>query len=220
MKFNQLHTWDVDLGEARKIQVKLSQSIITQSRLHDINHIAGVDTGVISSNSGIAAVVVVSYPDLVIEEISRAEGEFILPYIPGLLSFREAPLVLEAFKGLKIKPDLIMVDGHGISHPRRLGIASHIGLILNIPSIGCAKSRLCGSYWPVPEKCGLYSFLMDDDDIIGAVLRTKYGVKPVFISIGHKIDLESSIKWSMLCCRKYRLPEPCRLAHLASTGKI
>lgn len=220
MKFTQLHNWRVNLDEARKIQIKLSQNIIKQNELHNVKYIAGVDTSVISSNLGLAAIVIVSYPDLIIEEIRKAKGEFIIPYIPGLLSFREAPLVFSAFEQLRIKPDLIMVDGQGIAHPRRFGLASHIGLILNIPSIGCAKSRLCGSYKPVPETAGLYSYLIDNDQIIGAVLRTRDKVKPVFISIGHKIDLESSINWITQCCKKFRLPEPCRLAHLASVGRI
>jgi deoxyribonuclease V len=148
------------------------------------------------------------------------ERKVTLPYIPGLLSFREAPLIVAACEELSNVPDLILVDGQGIAHPRRLGLASHLGLFLDVPTVGCAKSRLCGKHKPVGEKVGSYTELVDNGDVIGAVLRTKVGVKPIYVSIGHKISLSSARKWVLNCCRGYRLPEPTRLAHLAAGGNL
>ena len=142
------------------------------------------------------------------------------PYIPGLLSFREAPLILAACEQLDLIPDLVLVDGQGIAHPRRFGLASHLGLFLNIPTIGCAKSLLCGAHEIPDSEPGNYAEIIDKSEIIGAALRTKPGVKPVYVSIGHKIDLETAIRWVMNCCRGYRLPEPARLAHLAAGGNL
>jgi deoxyribonuclease V len=149
-----------------------------------------------------------------------AQGRLELPYIPGLLSFRESPLVLAACRKITISPDLIMVDGQGIAHPRRLGIASHLGLLLGKTTIGCAKSRLYGSHLMPAEESGSYTELVDKGEVIGAALRTKNGVKPLFISTGHKISLENAVYWVMRCCRGYRLPEPTRLAHLAAGGNL
>jgi len=142
------------------------------------------------------------------------------PYIPGLLSFRESPLILAACQRLTVTPDLILVDGQGIAHPRRIGLASHLGLFLDTPTIGCAKSLLCGSHETLPEKPGSYAELVDTGETIGAALRTRLGVKPVYVSIGHKVDLRTALHWAMECCRGYRLPEPTRLAHLAAGGKL
>jgi deoxyribonuclease V len=138
--------------------------------------------------------------------------------VPGLLSFREAPAVLEALRLLQNDPDLIFVDGQGIAHPRRVGIASHIGVLVDRPTIGCAKSLLCGQHEAVADSVGSYSYVIDNGEIIGAALRTKAGVKPIYVSIGHKIDLETAIQIVLSCCRGYRLPEPTRLAHLAVSG--
>ena len=143
-----------------------------------------------------------------------------MPYIPGLLSFRELPLILAACRKLLYKPDLIMVDGQGIAHPRRLGLASHLGVLLDIATIGCAKSRLCGSYTEPGDEAGEYAQLVDDNEIIGAVLRTRSRVKALYISTGHKISLGNAVYWVMQCCRGYRLPQPTRLAHLAAGGRI
>jgi deoxyribonuclease V len=145
------------------------------------------------------------------------------PYVPGLLTFREAPLILAAFEKLTVTPDLVMVDGQGIAHPRRIGLAAHLGLCLGIPAIGCAKSRLIGEYAEPENESGSYTELSDKGEVIGAVVRTKAGVKPVYVSIGHMIDLPSAIDRVLDCCRGYRLPEPTRLAHIAAgrvTGNI
>jgi deoxyribonuclease V len=136
------------------------------------------------------------------------------------LSFREAPLILAACQELTITPDLIMVDGQGIAHPRRLGLASHLGLLLDTPAIGCAKSLLCGRYGAVGTTPGNFMPLLDDEEVIGTVLCTKAGTKPIYVSIGHKLDLETAIFWVLNCCQGYRVPEPTRLAHLAAGGKL
>jgi len=169
---------------------------------------------------GTAAVVVLRYPELRVVGIKSVAGPLGFPYIPGLLSFREAPLILAACEELKLVPDLIIVDGQGIAHPRRMGLASHLGLFLNIPTIGCAKSLLCGGHEVPAEEPGSYAEIIDGGEIIGAALRTKLGVKPVYVSIGHRLNLESAIHWVLKCCRGYRLPEPTRLAHLAAGGNL
>ena len=133
--------------------------------------------------------------------------------LPGLLSFRELPLALEAFEKLVATPDLILVDGQGLAHPRRLGLASHLGLLLDTPTIGCAKSRLCGNCEEPDSASDSRTDLMDNGEVIGAVLRTKTAVKPVYVSIGHRVDLEAAVHWVLACCRGYRIPEPLRAAH-------
>lgn len=168
--------------------------------------------------AGRAAIVILNYPELEIIDMATSEGEINFPYVPGLLSFREMPLILEAWEKLTTIPDLILADGQGIAHPRRLGIASHLGLTLDVPSIGCAKSRLIGEHGPLAAEAGSFSFLTDHDEIIGAAVRTRFSVNPVYVSIGHRIDLESSISWVLNCCRGLRLPEPTRLAHIAAGG--
>lgn len=220
MKIKNLHDWQLSVADAKQIQNKLAGEVSRRSEPIEPRFVCGVDISAPDS-AGIArsAAVVMSYPELEIAEIETAEGKLNFPYIPGLLSFREVPLVWVALQQLSIEPDLIMVDGHGIAHPRRFGIASHLGLLLDIPTLGCAKSRLCGTHSSVPSAAGGFSELMDDGEIIGAVLRSKVGVRPIYISIGHRIDLSTAIQWVMNCCHNYRLPEPSRLAHLAAGSK-
>ena len=183
--------------------------------------IAGVDIAVGKANEmAQAAVVVLSYPELRLVAVEVAQGELNLPYIPGLLSFRESPLILAACQRLSVNPDLIIVDGQGIAHPRRMGLASHLGLFLDVPTIGCAKSRLCGSHKVPDEEPGSYTEVIDRGETIGVALRTKTGVKPVYISTGHKVSLQNAVYWVLKCCRGYRLPEPTRLAHLAAGGNL
>jgi deoxyribonuclease V len=165
-------------------------------------------------------VVVLSYPELRLVETRVVSGELEFPYVPGLLSFREAPLTLAACQELSVTPDLFLVDGQGVAHPRRMGLASHLGLFLDKPTIGCAKSLLCGSGEMPGEEPGSYTEIVDRGEVIGATLRTRPGVKPVYVSIGHKIDLETAIQWVLNCCRGHRLPEPARLAHLAAGGNL
>jgi len=221
MRAERLHSWRVSITQALDIQQRLAKQVSRASEVTTPSFIAGVD---ISANKaqGIAAaaVVVLRYPELVLVETKVAQGKLDFPYIPGLLSFRESPLTLAACERLGATPDLILVDGQGIAHPRRMGLASHLGLFLNTPTIGCAKSRLCGQHEELSIEPGGYAEIMDNGETIGAALRTKMGVKPVYVSIGHKVDLQAAIYWVLECCRGYRLPEPTRLAHLAAGGKL
>jgi len=221
VKIGGLHSWQVSTAQALEIQRRLAEQVSKRSEVTTPRFIAGVD---ISTRKGeemaSGAVVVLNYPELSIVETRVAQGKLGLPYIPGLLSFRESPLILAACQKLTITPDLILVDGQGIAHPRRLGLASHLGLFLDTPTIGCAKSKLCGSHEAPGDEPGSYTKVVDRGEVIGAVLRTKPGVKPVYVSIGHKVDLKTAIHWVMNCCRGYRLPEPTRLAHLAAGGNL
>jgi len=221
MKVQALHPWKLSTDEARGIQIKLASSVIREYCGIKPRLIAGVDVSISRlSNYGRAAVTILAYPSMDLIDIKVAEGEIVFPYIPGLLSFREAPLVLQAFRKLKYIPDIVIVDGQGIAHPRRMGIASHLGLFLNIPTIGCAKSRLIGTHDEVPFDAKAFSYLYSDGEIIGAVLRTRPGIKPLYISIGHKIDLSSATSYVTQCCHGFRLPEPTRLAHLAANDRL
>jgi len=163
---------------------------------------------------------VLEYPELRLVETQVVQERPGFPYVPGLLSFRESPLMLAACEKLTVTSDLILVDGLGIAHPRRLGLASHLGLLLNTPTIGCAKSLLCGRHQEPGIDVGSYTEVMDSGETIGAALRTRTGLKPVYVSIGHKVDLQAAIYWVLECCRGYRLPEPTRLAHLAAGGNL
>jgi deoxyribonuclease V len=221
MQIVRMHSWDVSTLEARKIQEKLASRVSWECSLNNPRLIAGVDISVNRFNkTGRGAVVILNYPALEIVEIRAVSDSVTFPYVPGLLSFREMPLLLAAFEKVKNIPDLILVDGQGIAHPRRIGIASHLGLVLNIPTIGCAKSRLCGEHEIPGIKAGSYTDLTDRGEVIGAVLRTRDGVRPVYVSIGHMVDLPSAVHWVGACCRGYRLPEPTRLAHQAAGGHL
>ena len=221
MKVERLHGWQVSIAEASGIQMSLSAQVSRSGEVTAPRFIAGVDIAV-NKEEGMAtgAVVVLNYPELELVETKVVNGKLDFPYIPGLLSFRESPLILAACERLTLTPDLILVDGQGLAHPRRMGLACHLGLFLNTPTIGCAKSRLCGSHGEPGAEPGSYAELMDKDEVIGAALRTKLGVKPVYVSIGHKVDLQTAIRWVPKCCRGYRLPEPTRLAHLAAGGNL
>jgi deoxyribonuclease V len=221
MRVHALHGWEVSVTQARELQLSLAKRVVTENEVINPCLVAGID---ISSpdTQGVAsgAVVVLHYPELNIVEIEVAQGKVKLPYIPGLLSFRESPLILAACEKLYNVPDLILIDGQGIAHPRRFGLASHVGLFLDLPTIGCAKSILCGHHQPVGEEAGSRAELLDNGELIGAALRTKSGVRPIYVSVGHKIDLASALQWVINCCRGYRLPEPTRLAHLAAGGVL
>ncbi len=216
-----LHSWDLTPAQAIALQKELAGDVITSGEVHSVRLIGGADISVPrGSRTARAAIVVLSYPELEIVEVETIVAELGSPYIPGLLSFREAPLVLELFEKLRHKPDLLFVDGQGIAHPRRLGIASHLGLWLDMPTIGCAKSRLCGEHVEVGHEAGSVAELLHEGEVVGMVLRTRAGSKPLYISPGHKISLEESVRWTLACTRAYRLPEPSRLAHLAAGGNL
>jgi deoxyribonuclease V len=219
MRVHKLHDWEVSVAQAREIQLSLAKKVVTEDGVVNPRIIAGIDISAPDAQ-GVArgAVVVLRYPEFSTVEVKLVEGKITFPYIPGLLSFRESPLILAACEKLTNTPDLVLIDGQGIAHPRRFGLASHVGLLLDLPTIGCAKSILCGQHQPVGEEAGSHAELFDNGELIGAALRTKSGVKPIYVSVGHKIDLASALQWVMKCCRGYRLPEPTRLAHLAAGG--
>ena len=221
MKGRRLHSWQVTVAEAEEIQRRLALQVSKRNEVDAPRLVAGVDISA-PDKGGMAkgAVVVLRLPDLTPVERSVVEQRVSFPYVPGLLSFRETPLILAACQGLSLTPDLFIADAQGIAHPRRLGLASHLGLLLDIPTIGCAKSILCGRHGELGEEPGSYAPLFDGSEVIGAALRTKRGLKPVYVSIGHKVDLEAAIHWVLACCRGYRLPEPTRLAHLAAAGQL
>jgi len=221
VRLNHLHDWNLTISESRELQKRLASEVSRVGNVIEPRFIAGVDVSIRKSRGiGTAAAVILEYPELNVIEIKVVTGEINFPYVPGLLSFREAPLILQCCGKLEHTPDLIMVDGQGIAHPRRLGIAAHLGLFFGIPTIGCAKSRLCGEYQIPGIEPGNFEELVDNHETIGVVLRTKSATKPVFISIGHKISIEDAIFWVMRCCRGYRLPEPIRFAHLAAGGNL
>lgn len=181
--------------------------------------VGGLDVG-IRNGIACAAIVVLSYPDLRVRAWSVARAPVSFPYIPGLLAYREIPVALDALRNLHVAPDVIVCDGQGIAHPRRMGIAAHLGVLLDHPTVGCAKSRLWGVHGPVGEARGAWEPLKDGGEIIGAVVRTRAGVKPVYVSPGHRADLDCAIRLVLACAPRYRLPEPTRLAHLlAAVGE-
>jgi deoxyribonuclease V len=217
---NLLHGFNLPPSVALKLQSNLASSIDRCNILGEIRFVAGVDVS-LGRQGGIgrAAVVVFRYPSMEIVAESIHEGPVTMPYIPGLLSFRELPLILPAVEKLSIEPDLFIVDGQGIAHPRRLGIASHLGLFTAKPTIGCAKSRLCGEHEEVGIGIGESQDMRDRGEVIGRVIRTKAACKPLYISVGHMISLETSVDWVLKLSKGYRLPEPVRQAHLAAGRK-
>ncbi len=219
MSPNLSHGWDLSPQAAIDLQKQLAKQVITEVQFETVEAVAGIDMSV-RDDMGRAAVVVFSYPELEIIDYSIATRKITFPYVPGLLSFREGPVVLDALENLATQPDLLIFDAQGIAHPRRLGLASHIGVLVDLPAIGCAKSRLCGQYEEPGSERGNYTFLTDQGETIGAVIRTRTNVKPVFISIGHRIDLPTSIAYILNTGRGYRLPEPTRWAHHVAGGKI
>lgn len=209
------HDWNVSPAEAIRIQEGLRGQTLLRSPAMALKRIAAGDVAYRSKDETLyGAFLLFRYPDLVLLEKTWAKGRASFPYVPGLLTFREAPILLEAFAQLQEKPDLILLDGQGIAHPRRMGIASHLGLLLDLPAIGCAKSRLIGSSGELGLEKGSASPLLEDGKTIGMVVRTRTKVNPVFVSPGHKIGFTKSRKIVLSLCRGYRIPEPLRQAHL------
>jgi deoxyribonuclease V len=210
----------ISLKEAAKIQKELASQVIIKDIPDEINYVAGIDVSQLLYSAGkedipfFAAAVIFSFPDLKITEKVHHSEHVDFPYIPGFLAFREVPVILKALEKIKTKPDIILVDGHGISHPRKLGIASHIGVLTGYRTIGCAKSILIGKpETPLPYEKGSYVPLIRKGEIVGNELRTKNNVKPVYVSVGHKITLEKATEIVLACTTKYRIPEPLRAAH-------
>ncbi|OGI50018.1 MAG: endonuclease V [Candidatus Muproteobacteria bacterium RIFCSPHIGHO2_12_FULL_60_33] len=210
----RIQMWPTHIAEARAIQESLRGKIVARDRFAKIRTVAGIDVGFEKRGTITrAAVVVLDFPGLTLREQAIARLPTRFPYVPGFLSFREAPAVLAAMKKLHTRPDLILCDGQGLAHPRRFGLACHLGLLLDISSIGVAKSRLTGTHGDVPEQKGGWVALEDKGEVVGAVLRTRTGVKPVYVSIGHRISLATAIDYVLRCTTCYRLPETTRHAH-------
>jgi deoxyribonuclease V len=204
-------TWK---GAVRQ-QLRLRGRLALSGSPRRVRRVAGAD---ISYDKGsdrfFAAVVVLAWPGLAVVEEATASGRSPFPYVPGLLSFREGPLLLRAFRKLRAPPDLVIFDGHGVAHMRGFGIASHLGLLLDVPSIGCAKSRLVGEHGEPLRAAGSRTPLRLEGRVVGAVVRTRKGVKPVYVSVGHRIGLPAAVRWALRTCAGYRLPEPTRRAHI------
>ncbi len=218
MKTKTLHEWDLSYSQARELQTKLAMKVQLTPFKKDPRVVVGLDCAFSKDGKRIlAAAVVLCLPEFELVETVSAMRDVDFPYIPGLLSFREAPVCIDAVEMLQTNPDVFVIDGQGIAHPRRLGLAAHLGLFFDKPTIGCAKSRLTGSYQEPHSEKGAYSPLKDkknsNDETIGAVVRTRTNVKPLFVSVGHKCLLEDAINITLMCAVKYRLPEPTRLAH-------
>ncbi|MBD3881506.1 deoxyribonuclease V [Phormidium tenue FACHB-886] len=208
------HDWNLTPEAAIALQQTLRSEIILEDQLGEVQTVAGVDVGFEDDGSITrAAIAVLHFPSLRLQERAIARRPTSFPYIPGLLSFREAPAVLEALEKLKTPPDLLLCDGQGIAHPRRFGIACHIGLLADLPAIGVGKSLLVGKHAEAPDEKGAWTPLLHKGETIGAVLRTRLGTKPLYISPGHRISLERSIDFVMRCTTRYRLPETTRQAH-------
>ena len=215
---NLPHHWDLTPEEAIAVQRELRQQVRTTNGFDPeaVRSVAGIDVSL--KGDGQAAIAVLSFPDLKPLDQAVATAKLTFPYVPGLLSFRESPLVLAAWEKLHVRPDLLMVDGQGYAHPRRFGIACHLGLLLDLPAIGSAKSLLTGRHGMLPEDAGARVDLVDKGEVIGKVVRTRAGVKPLYVSIGHRVSLDTAVELVLSCCRKYRLPEPQRAAHNAASG--
>ena len=215
------HSWNLNPQEAAALQLKLAR-LVSQKRVtknKDFETVAGIDTHYRSGRATAAVVLIRSFDEKTIE-YATAVRRVAFPYVPGLLSFRECPAALDAIRKLSVRPDVLICDGQGIAHPRRFGLACHIGLLTGIPSVGCAKTWLTGGYAAPGRDKGEYSYLRDGREVIGAVVRTRNDVKPLYVSVGHQITLQDSIELVLRCCRRYRLPEPLRQAHSLARAPV
>jgi deoxyribonuclease V len=216
------HRWDLSVREAIALQKEVATAIERRDRLGDVRTIAGVDVayGRLGRTADARAAAVL-FDAATLEVLERAAIEMAIsfPYVPGLLTFREAPAAIAAIEALRLRPDLLLCDGQGLAHPRRCGFASHLGLALDLPSIGAAKSRLTGSHEEPGSERGDWMPLLDDGEVIGACVRTRPGARPIYVSIGHRVTLETAIRFVLRCTTRYRLPEPTRLADQFSKSK-
>jgi deoxyribonuclease V len=219
MKLAVSHPWDLSVDEARTLQARLAEQVVAKTTFDPaaVRSVGGVD---VSFRNGMAqaAAVVLGFPDLEPLDCSQVEMQATFPYVPGLLTFREGPSVLAALERLAIWPDLFLFDGHGVAHPNRIGLAAHMGVLLDHPTIGCAKSRLVGSHQEPGDGVGDWAPLYDREEIIGAVVRSRKGVKPLYVSIGHRVNLPTAIDFVLRCATRYRLPETTRIAHQVAGG--
>ncbi len=213
------HSWDLTPKAAVALQRELAPQVVLRDEAGELRRIAGVDVGFEQQGKVTrAAVAVLSFPELELVEQKIVRQPTRFPYIPGLLSFREAPAVLAALAELAVVPDALLCDGQGYAHPRRFGIACHLGVVTGIPAIGVGKTRLTGRHGPVPDERGAWVPLEDRGEVIGAVLRSRQGVKPIFVSVGHKFTLDRAVAVVMACTTRYKLPETTRQAHRLASG--
>ncbi len=214
-----IHTWPATAAAAIALQRKLREQVIVVDQLGTVRTVAGLDVGPEGEGSVMrAAVAVLSFPDLKTADQVVARRPASFPYIPGLLSFREIPALLDALARLGALPDLLLCDGQGLAHPRRFGLACHLGVLTGIPSIGVAKSVLVGEHGPLPHARGSWRPLVHKGEVVGVALRTRAGVAPVYVSIGHKLSLATAIDYVLACAPRYRLPETTRAAHRLASG--
>jgi deoxyribonuclease V len=224
VKLKRLHNWDLSPKQAVALQKELAPLVVREGDPSDVRLVAAADVALVERTRGWkggiarAALVLMSLPGLEVVEQHAVEVPVSFPYVPGLLSFREAPALAAAFERLSQEPDLLLVDGQGYAHPRRFGLACHLGLLAGVPTIGCAKSRLCGAAESPSAERGGSSELIDGGEVIGLALRTRTGVKPVFVSVGHMIGLSQAAGWILRLALSHRLPEPIRLADRLSKG--
>ncbi|MBN1361876.1 MAG: endonuclease V [Sedimentisphaerales bacterium] len=227
MRVRRLHEWNLSYAQARELQTRLASEVRFDRLDREPELVAGLDCGFSRDGTRVLAAIVVlrisgrqkgsGALHLAPAETVTASMELDFPYIPGLLSLREAPVCLAAVRKLTCRPNVFLIDGQGFAHPRRLGLASHLGLFLDKPTVGCAKSRLLGTFEEPGREKGIYSLLRDGSEVIGAVVRTRRDVKPLFVSVGHRCRLDDAVRLTLACATKYRLPEPTRLAHQAVT---
>ncbi|OGA24816.1 MAG: endonuclease V [Betaproteobacteria bacterium RIFCSPLOWO2_02_FULL_67_26] len=214
------HSWNLTPGAAIRLQHRLRSRVVRLGRLREVRHVAGTDVGFERGGRiARAAVAVLSFPELKLVDYAIARLPARFPYVPGLLSFREMPALLRALDHLRVRPDLLLCDGQGVAHPRRFGIASHLGVFCGIPSIGVAKSRLIGEHGQPLQRRGAWVPLEDNGETIGAVLRTKANTQPVYVSTGHRVSLPIAVRYVMACTTKFRLPETTRWAHRLASGR-
>ena len=221
VKVRELHPWGVSPQEARVIQQRLAPMVSWENGVAgDVRYVAGADVSPPNRDGMVrGAVVVLAYPDLEVTEVSVAQDRPEFPYVPGLLSFRETPVLIQALEGLKIAPDIMIMDAQGYAHPRRFGLACHFGLLADIPTVGCAKSVLVGSYRDLGDERGDQADLVHQNEVVGMALRTRPRTQPVYVSVGHKVDLSTAVRWVLACCDGYRLPKTTRAAHAEAAWK-
>jgi deoxyribonuclease V len=225
MRLRSLHGWDLSPREAAALQVRLAPEVVREGDVGEVRLVAAADVAFVdrrwprAPSRARAAVVLMTYPELDVLEQHVVEADTAFPYVPGLLSFREVPALAPAFERLSRDPDLLLVDGQGVAHPRRFGIACHIGLLSGVPTIGVAKSRLCGVHGEPGLERGATAELAEGGEVIGLVVRTRTGVKPLYVSSGHRIGLRPAVEWVLRLAPRYRLPEPLRLADALSKGR-
>lgn len=215
MKFTRLHPWTDDVREAEKIQDKYRSMVSAKPEKTSFRLVGGVDVAYSKKdNTAFATVVVLKVPEMELVEKVRAQGEITFPFVPGLFFFREGPIIVKALSRIKFVPDLFIFDGHGIDHPKGIGMASHMGLMLELPTIGCAKKLLCGTAEPLGNGVADTASIFNGNVEVGRSIRSRENVKPLYVSPGHKMDVDSAVKTVIDLLRGYRLPEPLRLAHI------